>query len=67
MKKSKKITTSKKTKEKKGVKELSQTHGKVEKENYDIDGIVFKLNDIFLQNRLGFVGKTSCDGNHSFA
>lgn len=24
---------------------------------YDIDGIVFKLNDISLQNRLGFVGK----------
>ncbi|PPR43579.1 MAG: DNA ligase [Alphaproteobacteria bacterium MarineAlpha5_Bin11] len=25
--------------------------------NYDIDGIVFKLNDIELQKRLGFVGK----------
>lgn len=26
--------------------------------NYDIDGIVFKINDIALQKRLGFIGRT---------
>jgi len=33
---------------------ISQQRSNIE---YDIDGIVFKLNNIFLQNRLGFVGK----------
>ena len=33
---------------------ISQQRSNIE---YDIDGIVFKINNILLQNRLGFVGK----------
>ena len=35
-------------------KKINKKRAKI---NYDIDGIVFKLNDIPLQSRLGFVGK----------
>ena len=33
---------------------INDQRGKIE---YDIDGVVFKINDLSLQNRLGFVGK----------
>ena len=39
------------------IKFYNKINKKRSKINYDIDGIVFKLNDIALQNRLGFVGK----------
>ena len=42
-----------------GVKNLISHHQKIEKKrfelNYDIDGIVYKINDFKLQKRLGFV------------
>ena len=43
------------------IKDMMAFYNKIENERskieYDIDGIVFKLNDIGLQNRLGIVGK----------
>ena len=42
-----------------GIKNLVSNHQKIEKKrfelNYDIDGIVYKINDFKLQKRLGFV------------
>ena len=35
-------------------KKIENIRGKI---NYDIDGIVYKVNDYNIQNRLGFVGK----------
>ena len=43
----------------KGIKNLMQNYHKVEKKrfdiDFDIDGLVYKINDFELQNRLGFV------------
>ena len=41
--------------------DLIKNHEKFEKKrryelNYDVDGLVYKINDLKLQNRLGFVG-----------
>ena len=39
------------------IKYYEKINIKRKKIKYDIDGIVFKVNDISLNNRLGFVGK----------
>ena len=39
------------------IKYYEKINNRRDKIKYDIDGVVFKLNDIMLQNRLGFVGK----------
>ena len=52
--------TSKHNKVIKNLDDLIKNHEKFEKRryelNYDVDGLVYKINDLKLQNRLGFVG-----------
>ena len=52
--------TSKHNKVIKNLNDLIKNHEKFEKRryelNYDVDGLVYKINDLKLQNRLGFVG-----------
>ena len=56
------FSTSKHNKVLKSLDELKEYHGKFEKERfdleYDIDGLVYKINDLKLQERLGFTSNS---------